>query len=103
VYIINGVEYHIHILFALHPSVSLSSLVKVIKLASFQLIKEPNLFPFTSWQKGYAAFTYSLEAKDNLIEYFKKQEEDHKEFNFKEELITLLEENRVEYDLQYLE
>jgi putative transposase len=75
VYIINGVEYHIHILFALHPSVSLSSSVMTdIKTASFQLIKETNLFPFTSWQKGYTAFTYSLEAKDNLIEYIKKQE-----------------------------
>jgi putative transposase len=103
VYRINGVEDHIHLLFSLHPNVSLSSLVKDIKLASSLMIKETNLFPFTSWQKGYAAFTYSLDAKDNLIEYIKNQEEHHKKFNFKVELINLLEENGVEYDAKYLE
>lgn len=39
-YIINGVEDHIHIVTHLHPTVSLSSLVKDIKLASSIYIKE---------------------------------------------------------------
>jgi len=65
-YRINGVEDHI--LFSLHPTVSLSSLVKDIKVASSKMIKDQKLFPFKTWQEGYAAFTYSLEAKDYLIE-----------------------------------
>ncbi|WP_341225185.1 IS200/IS605 family transposase [uncultured Arcticibacterium sp.] len=101
-YRINGVEDHIHIAFSLHPSVSLSSLVKDIKLASSKMIKEQELFPFTAWQEGYAAFTYSLDAKNDLIEYIKNQEEHHKKVDFKEELISLLEEFQIEYDEKYL-
>jgi len=50
------------------------------------------LFPdFGGWQDGYAAFTYSFSAKDNLIKYLKNQKEHHKIKAFKEELIALLE------------
>lgn len=101
-YRINGVEDHIHIAFSLHPSVSLSSLVKDIKLASSKMIKEQELFAFTAWQEGYAAFTYSLDAKDVLIEYIKNQEEHHKKVSFKEELISLLEEFQIDFDEKYL-
>lgn len=103
-YQINGVEDHIHIVTHIHPSVSLSSLVKDIKLASSKYIKENDLFPmFNGWQDGYAAFTYSIEAKDNLINYVKNQEEHHKRKNYKDELVDLLEEQGVEYNIKYLE
>ena len=101
-YRINGLEDHIHILFALHPSIALSSLVKDIKLASSKMIKEQELFPFTAWQEGYAAFTYSLDARDNLIEYVKNQEEHHRKVSFKNELISLLEEFQIEYKEEHL-
>ena len=79
VYRINGVEDHLHIVSGLHPSIALASLVKDLKIASSKFIKQKNLFKmFSGWQDGYAAFTYSYDAKDNLIEYVKKQEEHHK-------------------------
>ncbi|MFT4735695.1 MAG: putative transposase [Arcticibacterium sp.] len=99
---INGVEDNIHILFSLHPTVSLASLVKDIKVTSSKMIKEQNLFPFISWQEGYAAFTYSMEAKNNLIEYIKNQEKHHAQRDFQEELLTLLKEHNVEFDEKYL-
>ena len=43
-YRINGVEDHLHIVTHLHPSVSLASLVKDIKVSSSIYIKENNLF-----------------------------------------------------------
>ena len=43
-YRINGVEDHLHIVTHLHPSVSLASLVKDIKLASSEYIKKNELF-----------------------------------------------------------
>ncbi|MBK9014557.1 MAG: transposase, partial [Saprospiraceae bacterium] len=53
-YRINGVEDHIHIVTSLHPSVALADLVKDIKLASNDHIKETGLFPdFGGWQDGY--------------------------------------------------
>ena len=102
-YRINGVEDHLHIVTHLHPSVSLSSLVKDIKIASSENIKQNNLFPkFGGWQEGYGAFTYSIKEKDRLIEYVKDQEEHHKIKTFREEYIELLNENGIEFDEKYL-
>ena len=102
-YRINGVEEHLHIVVGLHPSVSLASLVKDIKLASTQYINLNGLFKrFNGWQKGYGAFTYSIKEKDSLIEYVKNQEEHHKVKSFKEEYIELLQEHGIEFDEKYL-
>jgi len=103
-YQINGVEDHIHIVTHVHPTISVSSLIKDIKLASTKFIKQENLFPhFTGWQDGYAAFTYSIGDKDRLIEYAKNQEEHHKRKSFKEELIELLQEHQITFEEKYLE
>ena len=102
-YRINGVEDHLHILTHLHPSVALAELVKDIKLASTSHIKKKLLFPdFGGWQDGYGAFTYSIEAKDNLIEYIKSQEEHHRIKTFEEEYIELLKEHHIEFEEKYL-
>lgn len=103
-YRVNGIEDHIHIITSLHQSQSLAGLVKDIKLSADSFIKEKNIFPdFQGWQIGYAAFTYSIDAKDNLIEYVKNQEHHHTKKTFKEELIELLQEHGIEYDEKYLD
>src|SRR5699024_5865330 len=85
-YRINGVEDHLHIVTHLHPTISLASFVKDIKLGSTAFIKENNLFPkFNGWQNGYGAFTYSIKEKERLIEYVKNQEEHHRKQTFREE------------------
>ena len=102
-YRINGVEDHLHIVTHLHPSVSLASLVKDIKVSSSIYIKENNLFVgFSNWQEGYGAFTYSVKEKDRLIEYVKNQEEHHRKKTFKDEYIDLLKEHEIEFDEKYL-
>ena len=102
-YRINGVEDHLHILTHLHPSISLSSLIKDIKLASSEHIKKNKLLAnFIGWQDGYGAFTYSIKEKDRLIEYVKNQEEHHKKKTFREEYVELLNEHGVEFDEKYL-
>ena len=100
---INGVEDHIHLVFSLHPSVALADVVKEMKVASSKFIKEENLFPgFTGWQIGYSAFTYSIEAKDQLVKYVMNQEEHHKLKSYKQELIELLLEHEIEWEEKYL-
>ena len=102
-YQIGGVADHIHIITHLHPSIALSDLVKDIKIASSKYIKMQKLFPlFISWQEGYGAFTYSVEAKDNLIGYVKNQESHHRKVDFIDELKELLKEHNVNYDEKYL-
>lgn len=102
-YRINGVEDHLHIVTHLHPSVSLASFVKDIKVASSIYIKEQKLFEgFVGWQDGYGAFTYTVKEKDRLIEYVKNQEEHHKIKTFKDEYLELLKEHEIEFDEKYL-
>ena len=82
---------------------ALADLVKDIKLASSDYIKNKKLFPnFNGWQDGYAAFTYSIDTKENLINYVKNQEEHHKTKTFVEELKELLIEYKLEFDEKYL-
>ena len=103
-YRINGVEDHLHIVTHIHPMVALAPLVKDIKIASSSYIKDNKLFPnFGGWQEGYAAFNYSIDAKNNLIEYVKNQEAHHQKKTFKEELIELLTEHGIEFDEKYLD
>lgn len=102
-YRINGVENHLHILTHLHPSVSLASLVKDIKLSSSAYIKTSGIFPdFRGWQAGYGAFTYSIKEKQRLINYIKKQKEHHQKKSLQEEYIGLLTEQGILYDEKYL-
>jgi REP element-mobilizing transposase RayT len=103
VYAINGIEDHIHIAVDIHPTKCISSLVKDIKVASSIWIKENNVFRnFKSWQIGYGAFTYSIDAKRNLIHYIENQEEHHKVKNSKDEYLELLSENVVEFEEKYI-
>ena len=102
-YRIGGIEDHIHIVTHLHPTISLSDLVKDIKLSSSEFIKSNKLFAnFKGWQEGYGAFTYSIKQKDVLIEYVKNQEEHHRVKTFREEYLELLKEHGVEYNEKYI-
>jgi len=102
-YRVNAVEDHVHIATHIHPSIALSNLIKDIKLSASEFIKENNLFPgFAGWQAGYGAFTYSISAKDNLIQYIMNQEEHHKKVTFREEYIKLLQSHNIEFEDRYL-
>lgn len=102
-YQINGIEDHLHIVTHIHPTVSLSSLIKDIKLSSSKFIKEQELFnKFSGWQEGYGAFTFNKKDINKLIEYVKNQETHHYQKTFKEEYVKLLSENEIVFDDKYL-
>ncbi len=102
-YRIGGMEDHIHIITHVHPAVAIAYLIKDVKLASSDFIKAENIFPgFNGWQDGYGAFTYSILAKDNLIEYVKNQKEHHRKVSFKDEYVNLLKEHGIEFNEKYL-
>jgi len=102
-YRIGGVEDHLHIITHIHPSLAISDLIKDIKLSSSVYIKSQSLFPkFSNWQSGYGVFSYSISAKDNLIEYVRNQKEHHKKRDYRKEYIDLLNEHGVEFKEEYL-
>ncbi len=102
-YRINGMPDHIHLLIDLHPSVSLSSFVKDIKISSNIWIKQNGLFPdFEEWQSGYGAFTYSVREKDMIVNYIKNQKEHHQHESFEDEYKNLLRSHGIDFDEKYL-
>lgn len=103
-YRIGGIEDHIHILCSLHPSIALADLVKEIKVATSGWIKENKVFPhFGHWQNGYGAFTCSIESRERIIEYIKRQEQHHAQESAPDELRRLLAEAHIDYDQKYFE
>jgi REP element-mobilizing transposase RayT len=102
-YQINGVEDHLHILTHLHPSISLASFIKDIKISSNGFIKDHRLFPqFVGWQDGYNAFTYSYSAVPDLIKYVQNQEEHHRKISYLEEIKALFKEHGIEFEEKYI-
>jgi REP element-mobilizing transposase RayT len=102
-YRMNGVEDHVHILTHIHPTNSLSDLLKDIKVSTSLWIKENKIFAnFEGWQEGYGAFSCSYKEKDGLIEYIKNQEAHHQKISFEDEYRALLAEHGIEFEEKYL-
>lgn len=100
---INGMPDHIHILIGMKPSCCLSDLVREIKKATNEFIKEKKFTRLNfQWQEGYGAFSYSHSALDNVIAYIGNQKEHHKKKSFKEEYIEFLNKFKIEYKDEYL-
>jgi len=54
------------------------------------------------WQAGYGVFSVSESLVEKVRGYIGTQEEHHKRVSFKDELIALLQRNRIPYDERYL-
>ena len=94
---------HIHILVGLKPSISISDLVRDIKVGSSNYIRDNKLVRGKfNWQDGFGAFSYSRSNLDNVVKYILNQAEHHKQKTFKEEYIDFLEKFEIEYDNKYL-
>ncbi|MFM2250250.1 MAG: family transposase [Bacteroidota bacterium] len=102
-YRINGVEDHIHILTHIHPTISISALVKDIKVSTSVFLKKELIFKnFDGWQEGYGAFSEAIKSKDRLINYIKNQEKHHEKKSFFDEYKALLEEHEIVFDEKFL-
>ena len=96
---IGGTADHVHILFGMRASQSLSNLMKDVKGCSSKGINENKLSNgWFSWQEGYGAFSYAKSDLPAVIQYINNQEEHHKNQNMVNEYKKLLEENEVDYD-----
>jgi len=101
--IINGMPDHIHVLFGLNPSVSISDTVHALKRNSSLYINERKLFRGKfSWQEGYGAFSYSKSQMDDVYQYIKNQQIHHTKTSFKDEYIDLLDEFDIPFDQRFL-
>lgn len=101
--IVNGTSDHIHILYGLNPSVSVSDTVHDIKRRSSLFINNNKLVAGKfSWQEGYGGFTYSRSQIENVYRYIENQEVHHTKVTFRKEYLELLEENEIDFNSAYL-
>jgi putative transposase len=100
---IGGVEGHIHILAKLPATLALSDALREIKSNSSKWAGErPDLVRTFLWQTGYAAFTVSKSQVVVVRKYIRNQELHHRRKSFKQELVSLLKKNDIDYDERYL-
>lgn len=103
VLIVNGVEDHVHCLFNLHPSQTVSEIMKVAKAKSSKWINESGFLASRfEWQVGYGAFSYNKAEIGRVYRYIENQEEHHYGISFPEEYLDMLVKNGVEFQEQYL-
>ena len=90
-YIVNGTEDHMHCLFSLKPSTSLSNLMKKVKAKSSKWVNESKLIECRfEWQRGFGAFSYDRKAINSIYKYIQEQETHHKNTPFLEEYSQIL-------------
>jgi REP element-mobilizing transposase RayT len=101
--IINGMPDHLHILIGLKSDCKISDLVRDIKSNSSRCINERSLVKGRfEWQTGYSAFSVGYLNLPVVINYIEGQKRNHSQKSFRDEYIDFLEENKIEYQDEYL-
>ncbi len=94
---IGGMPDHIHIFFGLKPAEAISDLVREIKKATNEYVKDQRLSTNKfDWQTGYGAFSYSRSHIDNVCKYILNQKEHHRQRTFEDEFFKILGDFEVE-------
>ena len=101
--LINGPKDHVHLLFVLPASLSLSDFMEKLKANSSKWVNERSGRRWFSWQTGYAAFSVSQSKLGEVKEYIKTQEDHHRRLTYQEEVIALLKKHGVEFDPRYVD
>ena len=100
---INGIPDHLHLFVGLHPTQSISDVMKMVKGESSEWINKKKLVKgMFQWQEGYGSFSYGRSQIDRVYKYIMNQKEHHKKKSFLEEYIELLNKFGVEYDERYI-
>jgi putative transposase len=100
---INGVDDHVHLLFALPPSRSVAEVARILKTNSSQWVHESSTTRrMFGWQADYGAFSVSQSNVADVVEYIRGQEEHHRKKTFQEEFVVFLKKHGIEYDERYI-
>jgi putative transposase len=100
---IGGMPDHVHLLVKLKTDIAVAVMVQKIKGKSSKWINERQDHPGDfEWQAGYGVFSVSESLVGKVQTYIRKQEEHHQKVPFRDELIALLQRNRIPFDEKYL-
>lgn len=100
---INSMPDHIHILVSISPDISISDLVRDIKINSTKFINRKGWVAGRfAWQEGFAAFSYSHSQLKSVIAYIDDQEKHHAHKTFAEEYLEFLRRFEVPYNPKFV-
>ena len=97
---LGGTGNHIHILLALSPKQSLSSVLRDLKANSSRWMKGNG--SHFAWQEGFGAFSVSMSQATSVKSYIRNQADHHKKRNFEEEFVLLLKKSGIDYNPRYV-
>jgi len=100
---VGGVEDHVHLLFGLSRTRTISQIVENDKTSSSKWLKTKGeaLAEF-HWQNGYGVFSVSQSHAEEVVEYIRCQDVHHKSQSFQNEFREILVRERVEFDERYV-
>lgn len=101
--IVGGVEDHVHMLFMLSRTATISDVIKQVKTASSAWVKEAHsrAKPFY-WQAGYAAFSVSQSNVESVRLYIERQSEHHATRSFQDEMREWMRRYKITWDERYV-
>jgi putative transposase len=100
---VGGTSDHVHLLVGLSATHTLADFMRELKKTSPKWMHEEIKDRAFAWQEGYAAFTVSASAGDEVRSYITNQAEHHRVRTFREELKAMLDRSGVVYDERYLD
>lgn len=101
--LINGMTDHVHCLFSMKPSVSISEIIKAVKARSSKWINENGKCNSRfEWQSGFACFSCSKSQVDTTYTYIQNQEKHHSSLSFRDEYLLLLQKHDIDFDEKYI-
>ena len=95
---IGGTADRVHLLVELRATHTLTDFMRELKKASSKWMHETAGITEFAWQEGYAAFTVSASAIDEVRRYIENQEEHHGNRSFLEEVKAMLQKFGVKFD-----
>jgi REP element-mobilizing transposase RayT len=98
---IGGIADHVHLLFVLGKTLSVSKVVEEVKKESSKWCKE-FVHPDFYWQAGYGAFSVSPSNVEIVRKYIDEQEEHHRKLTYQDEFRELLRRHGIEWDERYV-
>jgi REP element-mobilizing transposase RayT len=99
---IGGIDDHVHILARMKPTSCIADLMRDIKKASSEWLRNEMGQRQFHWQDGYGAFTVGYSQIDAVRQYIATQAEHHRLKTFEDEYRESLKANGVEFDERYL-
>ena len=101
--IAGGTADHVHLLVTLWAKPGVADFMRDLKRSSSLWVHADPARHAFAWQEGYAAFTVSASAVDEVRRYIANQEEHHRERSFLEELKIMLVKSGVKFDERYMD